>query len=111
MGVFAMREKVFCFFPCCLGPFVRGRVSLHCNLVGRYFSASLQYNFLLIDQKKKKRKKKAESGDEKITSGNGIFSVQGGILGIFFYIQKLSFVELGIGNSLPLSYRHQLDDT
>ena len=77
--------------------------------MGRYFSASLQYNFLLIDQKKKT--KKAESGDVKITSGNGIFSVQGGILGIFFYIQKLSFVELGIGNSLPLSYRHQLDDT
>ena len=41
------------FFPCCLGPFVRGWVSLYCNSVGCYFSATLQYNFLHIDKKKK----------------------------------------------------------
>ena len=34
-----MREKVFCFFLV-LGPIVRGQVSLYCNFVGRYFSAS-----------------------------------------------------------------------
>ena len=52
LGGFAMREKVFCFFLGVLGPFVRGWVSLYCNSVGCYFSASLQYNFLLIDKKK-----------------------------------------------------------
>ena len=53
VGVYALMEKFFWFFFCCLGPVVRGYVLLYCNSVGRYFSASLQYNYILIDQKKK----------------------------------------------------------
>ena len=40
LGGFAMRERVFCFSLFVLGPIVRGRVSLYCNSMGRYFSAS-----------------------------------------------------------------------
>ena len=42
------RRRFFCFFLVVLVPFVRGWVSLFCNSVGRYFSASLQYIFCLL---------------------------------------------------------------
>ena len=52
MGVFALRERVFCIFIVGLGHFVRVWGYLYCNSVSRFFSASLLYIFCLFIKKK-----------------------------------------------------------